>query len=91
MKDDEELEVLQHWLDSYNIAEIIDVASGPPKDGILRVVPPTPSKRLGQRKEANGDYDALKTPEWQSLGVQKGTQESCMKRIGQFLLEVIKE
>lgn len=89
--DPEELASLQHWLDSYNISEIIDVTTGSPKEGILRVVPPNPSKRLGQSKFANGDYEILKTPEWQSLAVEKGTQDSCMKRVGQFLLEVIKE
>lgn len=88
--DDEELSVLQQWLDSYKISELINTETGIPLESILRVVPKVPSKRLGQRKEANGDYNALTMPEWEKLGVEKGTQESCMKRIGKYLLEVIK-
>lgn len=88
--DGEELDVLQTWLDSYKIGELINVESGSPLESILRVVPSVPGKRLGQRKEANGDYQALTLPEWEKLGVKKGTQESCMKRIGKYLLEVIK-
>lgn len=90
-KDKEELQALQHWLDSYKIGELIDVTTGQPLDRIKRVVPPTAAKRLGQRKEANGDYTPLITPDWQKLAVKKNTQESCMKRVGEFLLEVVKE
>ncbi|EJD06948.1 phosphoketolase [Fomitiporia mediterranea MF3/22] len=90
-KDKEELEALQKWLDSYKITEVIDAATGCPLDHILHIVPPAPGKRLGQRKEANGDYSPLITPDWQKLAVKKGTQESCMQRIGKFLLEVVKE
>ena len=62
-----------------------------PHESILRVIPAVPSKRFLQRKETNGGYNELVTPEWQKLGMQKGTQESYMKRVGEFLLEVIKE
>ncbi len=60
-------------------------------ESIVKIVPASPSKRLGQKEEANGTYEVLKTPDWMTLAVQKGSQESCMKRIGEFLLEVIKE
>ena len=90
MKSDEELAALQAWLDSYDIHEIIDQETGVPKEAVLRVVPSTPNQRMGQNRDANGDYNALKMPDWQELGAQKGTQESCMKRIGEYLLEVIK-
>ena len=82
------MEALQTWLETY---KVIDISTGVPHESILRVIPAVPSKRLGQRKEANGDYNGLVTPEWQKLGMQKGTQESYMKRVGEFLLEVIKE
>ncbi|KAL5525633.1 hypothetical protein ACEPAG_6969 [Sanghuangporus baumii] len=88
--DKEELAALQAWLDSYKITELIDVQSGEVNEQILRVVPPESGKRLGQRKEANGDYSPLVTPDWMELGVKKGTQESCMKTVGRFLLEIIK-
>ena len=90
MNSDEEITALQAWLDSYNISEIIDIQTGAPKDSVLRLVPSIPSRRMGQNKESNGDYNALTMPDWQMLGVQKGAQESCMKRIGEFLLEAMK-
>jgi len=87
----EELDALQTWLSSYDIGELIDVKTGEVCESIVKIVPASPPKRLGQKEEANGTYEVLKTPDWMSLAVQKGSQESCMKRIGEFLLEVIKE
>lgn len=89
--DKEELAALQAWLSSYNIGELIDVQTGSVCESILRIVPPAPAMRLGQKKQANGEYQHLKTPDWKSLAVKKGTQESCMKRIGEFLLAVVDE
>ncbi|THH08012.1 hypothetical protein EW145_g2997 [Phellinidium pouzarii] len=88
--DADELNALQAWLDSYNISELIDIPTGTPFKNILRFVPSTPEKRLGQSNKANGDYNTLITPDWEPLAAEKGTQESCMKSIGKFLLEVIK-
>ena len=85
------MEALRTWLKTYKIGKVIDVSTGVPHESILRVIPAVPSKRFLQRKETNGDYNELVTPEWQKLGMQKGTQESYMKRVGEFLLEVIKE
>ena len=47
--------------------------------------------RLGQRKQANGVYHPLNAPDRKPLVVKKDSQESCMKRIGESLLEVVKE
>ncbi|KAH9942735.1 phosphoketolase [Amylocystis lapponica] len=46
---------------------------------------------LGQRKEAYAAYTPLDVPEWMSLGVEKGSEQSCMKVVGEFLHEVVKE
>ena len=89
--DVEELGALQTQLETYKIGKVIDISTGVPHESISRVIPAVPSKRLGQRKKANGDYNGLVTPEWRKLGVQKGTQESYMKCVGEFLLEVIQE
>lgn len=43
------------------------------------------------RKESYANYKPLETPEWEGLCYEKGSQESCMKAVGRFLREVIKE
>lgn len=46
--------------------------------------------KLGQKKEAYAAYTPLDVPEWGQSGVQKGSQQSCMKVVGEFLLHVAK-
>jgi|ERR1700722_8119900 len=87
----EELAALQTWLSSYHPNTLFESGSGVPVDEILSIIPKTDEKKLGQRKEFNPAYEGLKTPEWMDLGVKKGTQESCMKAVGRFLKEIIKE
>ena len=60
-------------------------------DEVLSLIPIDDEKKLGQRKESNAVYQGVKTPDWMKLGVKKGSQESCMKTIGKFLKEVVKE
>ncbi|KDR79038.1 hypothetical protein GALMADRAFT_244780 [Galerina marginata CBS 339.88] len=87
---DEELGCLQDWLSSYKPQELFS-REGVPADAILSVIPDINSKKLGQRKESYAAYTPLKTPEWEEKCVTKGNQESCMKAVGRFLKEVIKE
>jgi xylulose-5-phosphate/fructose-6-phosphate phosphoketolase len=62
-----------------------------PIDEVLSIIPNESAKKIGQRKEAYAAYEALKVPEWIGRGVKKGSQESCMKVVGSFLKEIIKE
>jgi xylulose-5-phosphate/fructose-6-phosphate phosphoketolase len=87
---DEELQALQNWLASYKPQELFTEAGGPTED-ILRIVPEVNAKKMGQRKESYANYTPLVTPDWKTLGAQKGSQESCMKEIGKFLRMVVKE
>ena len=87
---DEELQALQNWLASYKPQELFTEAGGPTQD-ILRIVPEVNAKKMGQRKESYANYTPLVTPDWKTLGAQKGSQESCMKEIGKFLRMVVKE
>jgi xylulose-5-phosphate/fructose-6-phosphate phosphoketolase len=96
--DDEELRALQHWLSSYKPHELFHVESGPDGvermrvvDEVLSIIPNEPAKKIGQRSEAYAAYEALKVPEWIDRGVKKGSQESCMKLVGSFLKEIVKE
>ncbi|TFY80317.1 hypothetical protein EWM64_g3694 [Hericium alpestre] len=88
--DPEELAMLQDWLDSYNPHELFD-KNGAPIESVLNVVPKQEDKKLGQRKEANDGYTRLTVPDWMSKGVEKGSQQSCMKVVGEWLRDVVAE
>jgi xylulose-5-phosphate/fructose-6-phosphate phosphoketolase len=81
--------LLSSWLSSYKPSELFE-ENGSPIDEIVEVViPRDKKKRLGRRKEANADYFPLDVPEWSKGAVEKLTQQSCMKIVGDFLAEVI--
>lgn len=94
--DKSELKMLQAWLSDYHPRDLFCIGGdkntldGAPVRDLLEIVPEG-DKKLGMKKEAYAAYRPLKVPEWSSFGVQKGTQASCMKTIGEFLKQVIKE
>lgn len=88
--DPEERAMLQQWLASYKPRELFN-EDGTPNAAILSLVPETPLKRLGQRKEAYAAYTPLNVPEWRQFTVEKGTLQSCMKVVGEFLAGVVDE
>lgn len=88
--DKEELQALQAWLESYKPKELFD-AEGRPNKKILSIIPERQEKKLGQRKEAYAAYTPLDVPAWKPFGVEKGTEASCMKTIGEFLYQVIEQ
>ncbi|GJE94524.1 phosphoketolase family protein [Phanerochaete sordida] len=89
-KDPEERAQLQQWLSSYNPHKLL--ADGEPNEDILSVIPEEDHLKLGQRKESYASYEPLDVPDWLASGipVEKGTEASCMKVIGEFLHEVVK-
>ncbi|TFK40130.1 phosphoketolase [Crucibulum laeve] len=87
---EEELHALQDWLRSYKPEELF-TKGGAPNEQVLSIVPQVSSKKLGQRKESYSNYTPLFTPAWEDLCLEKGSQESCMKAVGRFLKEVVKE
>ena len=88
----EELDALKDWLGSYRPHHLFDLqGDGGPVKEILAVVPVDSEKKMGQRKESYKSYEPLCTPDWMKYCVKKGVQESCMKAIGRFLKEVVKE
>jgi xylulose-5-phosphate/fructose-6-phosphate phosphoketolase len=90
-EDEEQLGLLQGWLESYKIHELIDVETGVPIEEVLSVIPENRDKRLGMRRETYQAYQALQLPEWREKAVEKGTQESSMKATGEFLHDVIEK
>lgn len=87
--------MLQEWLSSYKPHELFhmnsDKNNGSPIDAVLSVIPQEDHLKLGQNKKAYASFEPLNVPEWMDRGVSKGTQESCMKLVGSFLKEVIKQ
>jgi xylulose-5-phosphate/fructose-6-phosphate phosphoketolase len=86
--DDDEFGLLSTWLSSYKPSELFE-KNGKPIPKILSIIPENASKRMGQRKETYDGYAALDVPDWKEFVVQKGKQESCMKRVGELLHDVI--
>ncbi|KAK1223327.1 hypothetical protein PQX77_013804 [Marasmius sp. AFHP31] len=88
--DAEELKLLESWLKSYSPDELFNDA-GAPTDGVMRCIPEEQTKKLGLKVESYKGYLPLKVPDWREWCVEKGSQESCMKTVGKFVREVIKE
>lgn len=86
--DQKQLALLQEWLRSYKPDQLFE-KDGTPIEVIRRLIPTVNEKKLGQKAEVYKGYIPLKTPDWKFLGAEKGTQESCMIRIGQYLRDVI--
>jgi xylulose-5-phosphate/fructose-6-phosphate phosphoketolase len=82
------LRLLNEWLRGYNPKELFQV-NGAPVEAIRRLIPTLDDKKLGQKRESYKNYVPLVSPEWQPLAVEKGSQESGMTRVGQYLGEVI--
>jgi xylulose-5-phosphate/fructose-6-phosphate phosphoketolase len=88
--DDDELAALRTWLESYRPGHLFR-ENGAPVMELLSLIPADKDKRLGQRKESYKSFTPLGIPDWMPYCATKGTQESCMKAIGRFLKEVVKE
>ncbi|PFH53195.1 hypothetical protein AMATHDRAFT_188435 [Amanita thiersii Skay4041] len=86
----EELDALQQWLQSYDPKQLF-LEDGSPIKEILDILPQLEEKKLGQRREAYRAYTPLHLPDWLPNGVEKNTQQSCMKVVGKYLKEVIKQ
>ncbi|KAL2194191.1 XFP N-terminal domain-containing protein [Corynascus similis CBS 632.67] len=87
--DPTQLKALNDWLSSYKISELLD--DGRPTKTVLDVLPHKDEKKLGQLKVTYDPYISLKAVDWQQFGVDKGTDQSCMKTTGKFLDKVFQE
>jgi xylulose-5-phosphate/fructose-6-phosphate phosphoketolase len=81
--DDGQLKVLQDWLDSYKISELLP--DGKPVASITDLLPEEDGKKLGQAETSYNGAKGLKLPEWRDFAVEKGTQQSEMKVTGNLL------
>lgn len=74
---------LQNWLHSYGPANLF-TKTGDIVDSIKAILPPE-DKKIGQRAETYKCHEVLKVPDWKKFGVEKGTEESCMKAISRLI------
>ncbi len=87
--DETQLKALQTWLSSYKIHEVFQ--DGKPGEEILSVLPTKDEKKLGQLKITYEPHIDIKAVDWKQFGVDKGTDQSCMKVTGGFLDKVFQE
>jgi len=88
-KDEGQLKILQEWLSSYRISELLP--DGKPTAQILDIIPKEDGKKLGQIKASHDSYVGLNLPKWEDYGVKKGDEESCTQVTGSFLEKVIED
>jgi xylulose-5-phosphate/fructose-6-phosphate phosphoketolase len=86
-KDKDELQELQKWLSSYKPHELF-TESGDVIDEVKSIIPSDESKRLGLRAESYKGYVPPKLPDWRKFAVEKHSDESSMKAIGDLIDEV---
>ncbi|KAF8250679.1 aldehyde-lyase-like protein [Wilcoxina mikolae CBS 423.85] len=80
-KNDEGREALQEWLLSYEPSTLFTEEGAPVKE-ILDLIPSNP---MGQVKDTYCGHNPISTPYWKFLAVEKGTQASSMKVIGDYM------
>lgn len=66
-EDDEQRQLLQKWLESYRIDELIDSKTGQLDDDILSIIPERP---MGCVEEAYNAWIPLRVPDWKPLGAK---------------------
>lgn len=88
--DEKHLDILQDWLQSYKVGELL--ADGKPSEDILSLLPEDDKKKLGQVPFANAPEREIEVPDWKSFAVEKdGNQESSMVNAGKLLDKVATE
>jgi len=89
--DEQQLKLLQDWLTSYKVGELIDAESGKPIDEICSIIPKEPERKLGQVPETYKGYTALNLPNWLDFAKNKEGQVSSLKVSGELLAKVIEQ
>lgn len=88
-KDEAQLRILDEWLSSYRIAELLP--NGRPNEQILDIIPNDDGSKLGQNRASYDPPIGLDLPKWEDFAVAKGGDESCMKALGRFLAQVLQD
>ncbi|KAK6511623.1 hypothetical protein TWF481_000533 [Arthrobotrys musiformis] len=89
-KNDEQRKLLEEWLKSYGISELIDGDTGRIDSDITSIIPKEVERRIGQVPETYKGYTPLNLPNWMDFTSEKnGNEVSGMQNVGEFLLKVI--
>ncbi|KAK6354050.1 hypothetical protein TWF730_008469 [Orbilia blumenaviensis] len=89
-EDSTQLELLEEWLKSYKIEELIDSHDGTLDADITSVIPKDNERRIGQVPEAYKGYRHLDLPNWMDFAAESnGKDVSGMQSIGKFLAKTI--
>ncbi|KAH8589116.1 XFP N-terminal domain-containing protein [Bisporella sp. PMI_857] len=86
----DQLADLQKWLKSYKVDNLF-TEKGEVIDSIKNIIPFEDHKKLGQRAETYKAHEILNVPDWERFGVEKGTEESCMKAVGRIIDQTLVE
>lgn len=81
-----QLQDLQAWLESYNPKALFEEDGSPVKS--IRDIIPSDNRKMGQLKKTYDPYQGINVPDWSELGVEKGSEESSMKRCGELMDKV---
>ncbi|RPA83210.1 D-xylulose 5-phosphate/D-fructose 6-phosphate phosphoketolase [Ascobolus immersus RN42] len=66
-KDETQRKVLEDWLKSYKVEELIDPKTGELDEAIKRIIP---KQRMGQLKESYDSRTPLDLPDWKDVAIQ---------------------
>jgi len=91
-QDEQQLKLLEGWLSTYKISELIDSESCKPNGEIVSIIPKETERKLGQVPEAYKCHTPLDLPDWLGFAKEKGEEQaSAMKACGGFLAKVIEQ
>ncbi|KAI5294803.1 hypothetical protein KEM52_003161 [Ascosphaera acerosa] len=82
--DQGQLEELRSWLSEYDFGELV-TSSGAPVPEIQSILPPTPSKRMGQHPVITQGWIPLNVPDWKQFSVKAKDMASTMKVLGKLI------
>lgn len=87
----EQFDLLKEWLESYEPADIFSSEAGLLEKLDKYILPPSPGKKMGQRKETYDAYRNIDLPDWAGLAQEKGGEASSTKAVGRFIRDVFKK
>ena len=87
--DAEELRLLEEWLRSYHVEELVS-ETGQIDAGILGTLP-VEDMRMGGNPLSYANYRPLDLPQWKETASEAGSEQSAMKQVGKYLKGVIEK
>lgn len=84
--------MLIDWLKSYKPDELFHPDKAVLFDEkVTRILPKATKCRMGMNKYAYDGFQPLKTPDWRKYLKEQGTEQSNMRAIGDYLVDVVRD